>query len=196
MKNYDFKLIYKKFSRKTYITKIVLTAVVIFLLSLLLLLYLSGFRTFAVNGWSAEPYHQYGSLAIDYKVPFSELKVGDFVTWSRSGSGYVTHQIISIDEENQTVVTCQQPAFDPETNNDGNIRYDQIQGKVLFTIPKLGFFMMGVKSLIVSNTIGFKLNIVGILFIMSLFVFYSSFKNFLQGNTMVFQGGTYGKKKK
>ena len=196
MKNYDFKLIYKKFNRKAYITKIVLTSVVLFLLSLLLFCYLMGFRVFAINGWSAEPYHHYGSLAIDYKVPFSELKVGDFVTWSRSSGSYVTHQIISIDTENQTVVTCQQPAFDPDTNNDGNIRYDQIQGKVLFSIPELGSFMMGTKNLVISSTIGFRLNIVGILFIMSLFIFYSSFKTFIQGTVLVFQGGIYDKKKK
>lgn len=195
MKNYNFKLIYSKFNKKTHITKIILTFLLIFVLSLLLLLYCLGFKAFAVNGWSAEPYHHYGSLAIDFKVPFKDLKVGDFVTWSRSGSSYVTHQIISIDEANQTVVTCQQPAFDPETSNDGNIRYDQIQGKVLFSIPELGTLLIGVKSLVVNNSYGFQLNIVGILFIVSLFVFYYFFKSFLEGTTIIFQGGFYGKKK-
>lgn len=195
MKNYDFKLIYKTYNKKYSIAKTILILALILVLSLFLLLYCIGFRAFAVNGWSAEPYHHYGSLAIDYKVPFEELKVGDFVTWSRSGSSYVTHQIISIDVENQTVVTCQQPAFDPDTNNDGNIRYDQIQGKVLFSIPEIGSLLIGIKSLVVTNSIGFKINIIGILFLVSLFVFYSFFKDFLEGQVIVYQGGTYDKKK-
>lgn len=195
MKNYDFKLIYKTYNKNAHIANTILTFALIFILSLFLLLYFLGFRAFAVNGWSAEPYHHYGSLAIDYKVPFNELKVGDFVTWTRSGSSYVTHQIISIDAENQTVVTCQQPAFDPDTNNDGNIRYDQIQGKVLFSISEVGFLLMGIKGLVFNNSYGFGLNIIGIMFIVSLFVFYSFFRNFLEGNSIVFQGGTYDKKK-
>lgn len=196
MKNYDFRLIYSGFNKRAHIVKNVLTIIALVLLSLLLLMYILGFRTFAINGWSAEPYHHYGSLAIDYKVPFKDLKVGDFVTWSRSGNSYVTHQIISIDSENRTVVTCQQPAFDPDTNNDGNIKYEQIKGKVLFSIPKVGEFMIGVKSLIISNGLGFKLNIIGIMFIFSLFICFSQFKSFLEGDIVKIQGGKCGQKKK
>lgn len=196
MKNYDFKLIYSKFNKTAHIAKFVLTIVALVLLSLVLLLYILGFRTFAVNGWSAEPYHHYGSLAIDCKVPFEELKVGDFVTWSRTGSSYVTHQIISIDAENRTVVTSQQPAFDPDTTNDGNIKYEQIKGKVLFSIPSLGEFMIGVKSLVISNGIGFRINVIGIMFIVSLIFCYSQFKSMVEGNVMRFQGGECGQKKK
>ena len=62
--------------------------------------YFAGYTAIIVNGWSSEPDIPYESLIIDNKkTKFEDLKVGDFITWSRTGKSYVTHEIVAICEE-------------------------------------------------------------------------------------------------
>ena len=103
--------------------------------------YLLGYKPILVNGWSAEPYIQYKTLIVIKKTDMQDLKVGDFVTFTKTGNSYVTHQIVSIDG-NQIV--CRGWNYD---RNLGEYRYQEdiqvmtyqnIVGKVVFSSYLLG----------------------------------------------------------
>ncbi len=176
MKNYDFKLVYKKYDKKAQIFKSVVFALVFGIIITAFCGYFLGYRGFIVRGYSSEPYIHIDSLAIDCKVDFDELKVGDFITWSRSGNNYVTHQIVEINKEARTVTTSQQPAFDPSVTKDENITESQIKGKVLFSIPYLGGMIYSIKNLIISNG---SFNILGIMLIVLIISTYYLFSKLI-----------------
>lgn len=73
---------------------IVLKTIVFALLLTIVFGYLFGFRAALVVGYSSEPNIHYHSLAIDYKCPYEDLKVGDYVTF-KTGA-YTTHIIVAI----------------------------------------------------------------------------------------------------
>lgn len=73
---------------------LVLKSIVFALLLTIVFGYLFGFRAALVIGSSSEPNIHIGSLVIDYKCPYEDLRPGDYITFNTSG--YVTHRIISI----------------------------------------------------------------------------------------------------
>jgi len=193
MKNYNFKLKYIKYSSKRNIVKNILSIAFLAILSLVVLLYALGIRPFIIYGWSAEPFHHYGSIAIDYQPEFEDLKIGDFVTWSRNGGkSFTTHQIVEIDKINKTVTTSQQPADDPDTNRDSPVTIDQIYGKVLFSVPYIGRALVGIRDLVMPY--GVQINIIGVLFVVAVLGVYYLFKRFMTTDEYVFMGGVYDKK--
>ena len=94
-------------------------------------------------------------------MPYDELKVGDYVTWSRTGKSFVTHKIIEISSPDY-IVTSQTDYFSDgkEVTPDAPITYDNIQGKVIFSIPLVGEIIMGIRNLIFSN---YQINILGLM---------------------------------
>lgn len=70
----------------------------------LVLGYIVGFRASLVVGASSEPAIHINSLVLDYHCSYSELKVGDYITFKTSDSGkvqYTTHQIVAIKPEGE-----------------------------------------------------------------------------------------------
>lgn len=194
MKQYNFKLVYKKFNRKANIIKNCVILFFLLLFAVLTIFYAMGkLQIMYVASGSSAPYHPKGSLAIDYKVDFDKLKVGDFITWSNDGGKmFVTHQIVRVDKVNRTV-TCSQQQTDSqgnilpmdewnEENFDGVHTEDQYYGKVLFSIPKLGLYLTGIKDLVLYNN---KLNILGIVSIVLAYFVYYFFSKFLYTPTYV-----------
>ncbi|MBO7508228.1 MAG: hypothetical protein J6T39_01100 [Clostridia bacterium] len=103
---------------------------------------LFGFQAILVNGGSAEPQIHYRSLIITARCKESELKVGDFVTFTKSGNSYVTHQIVSIDDDG--TIICRGWHYDSNigeyTYQDDLqvITYKNVVGKVVWTNYILG----------------------------------------------------------
>ncbi len=73
---------------------LVLKSMVFALLLTIVFGYLFGFRAALVIGASSEPNIHIQSLVIDYKCPYEDLRVGDYLTFQVGG--YVTHQIVYI----------------------------------------------------------------------------------------------------
>ena len=193
MKNYNFRLSYVKYSSKRKTIKNIVSILFLAMLSLIVLLYALGIRPFIIYGWSAEPFHHYGSIAIDYKPDFEDLEIGDFITWSRSnGKSFTTHQIVEIDKVNKTVTTSQQPANDPDTKRDAPVTMDQIYGKVLFSVPFVGRALVGIRDLVMPY--GVQINIIGILFVVAVLGVFYLFKRFVTADEFIFVGGEYDKK--
>ncbi|MGN1208425.1 MAG: hypothetical protein ACI4TI_03050 [Christensenellales bacterium] len=195
MKQYNFKLVYKKYNKTENIIKNCVILFFLLIFSVLAVLYgLGKFQILHILTNSSAPFHPAGSLAIEYKVDFDDLEVGDFVTWSSTkGKTFVTHQLVKIDKENRTFVCSQQQFNEDHTqvlpieewnpaNFDGTHTEDQYYGKVLFSIPKLGVYMTALKEMVITNS---GINVLGIVIIALAFVVYYLVAKFLSVPTYV-----------
>jgi signal peptidase len=102
---------------------------------------LRGYRSFLVQSGSMEPTIMTGDVII--VKPELEYKKHNVVTFKDSSNHIITHRIMEID--NGHVVT---KGDANRSIDNGNISLNQILGKVIFIIPKLGFFIVFSKSLI------------------------------------------------
>lgn len=99
-----------------------------------------GYQSFLVQSGSMEPAIMTG----DVIVVKSELeyKKNNVVTFKDSSSHIVTHRIMEI--KDARVVT---KGDANRSTDNGNIALNQILGKVVFIIPRLGFLIVFSKSL-------------------------------------------------
>lgn len=98
------------------------------------------FRNYVVLTGSMEPSISPGDYVTILKVNKDKLKEGDVITYTRENAA-VTHKIVSIDGD--TVITqgtANNIADDPITKED-------IIGKCVFKIPKVGYIMKFMSSL-------------------------------------------------
>ena len=105
--------------------------------------FVMGYKPILVNGWSAEPDIHYQSLiVVNQKIKATDLKVGDYITFSMTGQSYITHRIIEIDLDNNKIV-CADNRYNKATGQieDGGTQTfspDKVVGKVVFTSYILG----------------------------------------------------------
>lgn len=71
-----------------------------------------------------------------------DYRVRDVATFRDSSNHIITHRIIEI--KNSTFVT---KGDANRTTDNGNIQFNQIIGKVVFILPKLGFLVVFSKSI-------------------------------------------------
>ena len=128
----------KKIKRIWNTVTTVLVVLIVLLAALLWGPRLIGMDVFVVQSGSMEPDYHVGSVVYVRQTDAAELDVGDVITFHLSGNVRGTHRIIEVVEEDGT------RAF--RTKGDANDSPDnslvtpsQIVGKVLFTIPWLGF---------------------------------------------------------
>jgi signal peptidase len=111
-----------------------------------IVIYFCGIRFYSVATSSMQKVYPVGSIVYDKIVPskmtIEDLKIGDDVTYLSSSNQYVTHRIIDIDVINQKVLT----QGTQNTSSDGWIPFTAIQGKVVFSLPLLGFLYFLVRS--------------------------------------------------
>lgn len=114
------------------------TVVLILLAALVLVLYatrLFGIQPFAVLSGSMEPSYHTGSLVYVKSVAPEEIKVGDPITFTISGSTVVTHRVVEIKSAERKFVT----KGDANETKDSAIGFDCLIGRVVFTVPVLGY---------------------------------------------------------
>ncbi len=104
---------------------------------------LMGCRNMAVLSGSMEPKIGVGALVVAKEWSPEKLKVGDVITYSLAGDTLVTHRIIELNTEAGSVLT----KGDANDIPDGApVPYDRIVGKVLFSVPLLGYLTMYIKT--------------------------------------------------
>ena len=111
----------------------------VILLILVLLLFVPnfiGFKTFSVISGSMEPNIPVGAIVYTKSVDFEELETGDIVSYKLSEDTMVTHRIDSINAEQKTLVTKGDANDKVDTSE---VQESQIVGKVVFSIPLLGY---------------------------------------------------------
>lgn len=121
----------------------IILIVLALLAGILIIPKLMGYEEMAVLTGSMEPEYPVGSLIYVKETEPENLQVGDVITYRLSGDTVVTHRIVEIDTEGQTVTT----KGDANETNDGQpIPYASIVGKAEFKVPYLGFISMNIKT--------------------------------------------------
>ena len=125
-----------------------LSTVVLLLLAavaaIILVPMLLGYKEMAVLTGSMEPNIPVGSLI--YVKPLDDpavLQPGDVCTYRlKDGETMVTHRVVSVDPENQTLVT----KGDANEVEDGPVAFSQVFGETKFHLPYLGYIAMNIKT--------------------------------------------------
>lgn len=122
----------------TLVLLVLLAAAAVLLVPMLL-----GYKEMAVLSGSMEPAIPVGSLVYVKPVEASELEAGDVCTYYLSdGETFVTHRVMSIDPDAQTLVT----QGDANENPDGDIQFSQVYGRADFHLPYLGFAIQNIRT--------------------------------------------------
>ncbi|WP_270526118.1 signal peptidase I [Longibaculum muris] len=120
--------------------------VFIILLALAILMFVPnfiGYKGFAVISGSMEPKIPVGSIVYAKEAAFSDLEVGDVISYKINNDTMVTHRIYSIDEKKQTVVT---KGDANEKVDTAEVKSNQIVGKVAMSIPLIGYITIYAKT--------------------------------------------------
>ena len=122
----------------TIVLVVLLAAAAVILVPMLL-----GYKEMAVLSGSMEPTIPVGSLVYVKPVEASELEAGDVCTYYLSdGETFVTHRVMSIDADAQTLVTQGDANEDP----DGDIQFSQVYGRADFHLPYLGIVIQNIRT--------------------------------------------------
>ena len=125
------------------ILKYIVIIIIAAMLTTLVIPKFVGYTPYTVITGSMEPKYHVGCVTYVKPVDFDELKDGDVITFT-TGSLTVTHRIVSIDKEKQTVIT----KGDANNTEDGSIAYSNIKGKATdFSIPYLGYAIVWVSTI-------------------------------------------------
>ena len=99
-----------------------------------------GYRFFLVQSGSMEPTIMTGDVIVVKSQ--TDYKVRDVATFKDSSNHIITHRVTEI--KNGVFVT---KGDANRTTDNGNIQFNQIIGKVIFILPKLGFLVVFSKSI-------------------------------------------------
>lgn len=140
----------------------IFTMLVLLLAVILLGLRIFGFIPHTIQTSTMEPAYPIGALIYVRKIPTTELVIGDAISFSTDdGFTVMTQRIASIDSEAMQVTT----KADANNSVDGTpVHFNDILGKVSFSIPYLGYVSSYIRS-----PRGRQFAIVFLLFILLLF---------------------------
>lgn len=118
--------------------------IVLFALAVLLIgPTLMGIKSMAVLSGSMEPNIPVGSIVYVDEVEPSTLQAGDVITYSISGSTMVTHRVVEVDVENQSIIT----KGDANEVEDGSpVAFSQVVGKMKMHVPYLGYISIYIRT--------------------------------------------------
>ena len=121
-------------------TTVLLVIVIVFAV-LLAGVRLIGVTPYTVLSGSMEKAIHVGSLIYTVKPDPSELKVGDVITYTLENGTVVTHRIVELlpDEEDPSYVRFRTKGDNNETADGDPVLPENILGKMLFTVPLLGY---------------------------------------------------------
>ncbi len=118
--------------------------VIILLVALVLILYapsMFGLKTYSVLSGSMEKSIHVGSVIYVKDISGDDAKVGDVVTFRDNHNTVVTHRVFELREDGKIVTKG-----DANETEDSPIEREQIIGKVMFTIPCLGYCAAWISS--------------------------------------------------
>lgn len=128
----------------------IVTTVVVCVVALLALLLVSarilGLQTFVVLSGSMEPYYHVGSVIYVKEVPPETLRVGDDISFRIAGDTVATHRIVEIlpDVTGSPGLRFRTKGT-ANTTTDEPVHQSKVLGKVVGTIPLLGYLFDFVK---------------------------------------------------
>lgn len=123
---------------KWLLTSVLIILAIFFLLSQFNLP--GNYKIFLVQSGSMSPALKTGDVV--FIKPVASYKTNDIITFNSHQNFTITHRITQI---NDGLFTTKGDAN--QVTDQNQINQSQILGKVFFTIPKIGYFIMFVKSL-------------------------------------------------
>ncbi len=117
--------------------------IVIFGISLFVLSnHIAGWRAFVVLSSSMEPTFNTGSLVVTQKIHPTNLKKGDIITFINPTNikEFVTHRIVNV-KNNGSVVAIKTKGDNNNSEDPWVLAGGGVVGKVVYTIPYLGYVM-------------------------------------------------------
>lgn len=127
------------------ILKIISNVIVTLALILVILLVgfrLIGFQMYTVLSGSMEPTHKVGSIVYVRETKQEDLKVDDVITYYLDKNTLSTHRIVEIVKDKETNEVKYRTKGDANEQEDAVlVKYENIKGKVIFSIPILGYIL-------------------------------------------------------
>lgn len=128
------------------ICNIISGTILVFLVAFAALLFapkIAGYESMAVISGSMEPKIPIGALVLVDSQGAKDVKIGDSISYKLSADTVVTHRVVEINEATQEIIT----KGDANNTNDGKpVRFENVMGKVVFTIPYLGYFIIKIRT--------------------------------------------------
>ncbi len=105
----------------------------------------NGIKTFCIVSGSMRPEIDINDVVIVKEVPETEINVGDVISFNTDGE-IVTHRIIAIEkgQYNKNLYITKGDANNVE--DEEKITYEDIEGKYINKIPKVGKIIFALKS--------------------------------------------------
>jgi len=108
-----------------------------------------GVRPFLVSGASMNPAFYAGDIVITHQVPLDTIQVNDVIRFTKYDY-FILHRVIDIQvKDNQTVFITR---GDNNNTNDDPVYPDQIEGKAIFSIPKVGWLAIWAREVVLWIT--------------------------------------------
>ena len=96
----------------------------------------------AVSSNSMKPTFERGDLIFIKGVDsLSEIKIHDIIVYQDMSGKPIVHRVVNISQDNKITTKG-----DANSNNDPPITFEQVKGKVLFWIPKLGYLSLWIQG--------------------------------------------------
>lgn len=105
---------------------------------------LFGIRPTLVSGVSMDPALAAGDIVITSEVSAEEIVVGDIIRF-RHHDTYILHRVVEIENESGRIYFITKG--DANNVKDPPVLESQLEGKVILTVPKVGWLSIGLRNL-------------------------------------------------
>lgn len=121
-----------------------------------------GIKTFCIVSGSMEPQISVNDVVLIKEVEENEINKGDIISFTINGET-ITHRIVNIESKTDGKLVYTTKGDANNTEDQEQISFDNIEGKYIGKIPKIGKIILALKS---KTTLGIVLIILAILYIL------------------------------
>ena len=106
-----------------------------------------GIKTYVIISGSMEPNIKIGDIVITKSIKNKEesIKVGDIISY-RKGQNVITHRITNIEKDENGILRIATKGDNNNTEDSERILINNIDGKVITIIPKIGYITLILKD--------------------------------------------------
>jgi signal peptidase len=106
---------------------------------------LFGVQPTLISSGSMQPTFSVGDVVVTRRVPAESIRIGDVIRY-RSGAASVVHRVVEVDANGGQIVFLTRG--DANSHDDLPVSERALQGKVIFTIPKVGWLSIAIRRVL------------------------------------------------